>query len=87
MGEEELIQENETRGTQESIVEKVQEPITVKEGVFSGIPASPGIAIGAVFQFKRADLVIEEKSSGRKEEKKRLQDAIKNCKVAVKALK
>jgi len=86
LGEEELIQENETRMTQESIVDHVQDPITVKEGVFSGIPASPGVAIGTVFQFKRADLVIEEKSSGRKEEKKRLQDAIKTAKSQLKHL-
>jgi len=86
LGEEELIQEKETGGTQDTIVEKVQEPSTVKEGVFSGIPASPGIAIGTVFQFKRADLVIEEKSSGRKEEKKRLQEAIQTAKSQLKHL-
>ncbi len=57
------------------------------ENQFRGISASPGFAIGEIFQFKKPDLVIEEKASGRKEEEKnRLYEAIKTAKSQLKKL-
>lgn len=53
----------------------------------SAISASPGIVVGEVFQFKKPDFVVEEKSAVRvDEEKARLNDAITTAKSQLRKL-
>jgi len=87
LGEEEIIQkvEEESPPAPASVQENPQS--NQEDGKLVGIAASPGIAVGTVFQYKLPDLVIEEKTSGRKEdEKKRLSDAVSTAKVQLKKL-
>lgn len=85
LGENELIQQAAVEEHDQPVVDKVRS--AVKDGQLSGIPASPGIAIGVAFQYRQPDLVIEDKSPGRKEdEKKRLHDAIEVAKSQLQRL-
>ena len=59
-------------------VEKVpeQKNIPVKENMFKGVGAAPGIAIGPVFQFQRQEISMDEVSDGLVLDWERLQDAL-----------
>lgn len=77
LGEDEIIKRVENKKAGNSVAKSETNKKNLKEGQLSGIPASPGIVLGKVFQFKKPDFVVEEKSSGRKdEEKARLNEAI-----------
>lgn len=55
--------------------------------VIQGIAAAPGIAIGSIFQLKRADIDVEETFAGASEEENRLQVAIEQARGQVAALR
>ena len=87
LGEEELIKREAQEKPKEPVQDKLARPSPEEDGKYAGIPASPGIAIGTVFQFRKPDLVIEEKATGRREEEKaRLNDAIQSAKSQLKTL-
>ena len=52
-----------------------------------GIPAAPGIAIGPVFQWKRAEILVEETFVGASEEQNRLQQAIEHARGQLSTLR
>ena len=82
LGEEELLEETPAKPvpaekTQPDLKERVASVSTVNE--LRGVAAAPGIAIGPVFQYKKASLEIEETFSGSSEEQNRLQEAIETA--------
>ena len=84
LGEEELIEE--TKAKEPASLPK-SEPVEVDEHSVQGTAASPGIVVGEVFQFRKPEFVVEEKSSLRvEEEKTRLQDAIVTAKSQLRHL-
>ena len=83
LGEEEII-EAQTPPQAEKATKQSPPPPTPQEedGDFRGIPASPGIAIGKAFQYKKPEFVVDDKSCGQvSEEKARLREAIKTAKT------
>ncbi|MCC7371511.1 MAG: phosphoenolpyruvate--protein phosphotransferase [Chloroflexi bacterium] len=53
-------------------------PVSTARAIM-GVAASPGLAIGPVFQFKRARLVVEDRPRERDEEKLRLREALETA--------
>ncbi|MCB9077301.1 MAG: phosphoenolpyruvate--protein phosphotransferase [Anaerolineaceae bacterium] len=51
-----------------------------------GVPASPGIVVGEVFQMRQRPIEIETKAKKRKKELRRLDEAIEKAKVQLEAL-
>jgi phosphocarrier protein FPr len=45
-------------------------------GLLQGVAGAPGIAIGAIHQFRRAEIMVQERAVGRAEEHARLQTAL-----------
>ena len=87
LGEEEIIQKVQKESTPVPVPVQEIPQSKQEDGQLVGIAASPGIAVGNVFQYKLPDLVIEDKSSGRKEdEKKRLSDAVSTAKLQLQKL-
>lgn len=62
-------------------------PEPIKNNQIKGIAAAPGIAIGPVYQFKQAELKIEETFAGSSEEQNRLQEAIERARSQLTALR
>jgi phosphocarrier protein FPr len=52
-----------------------------------GVSASPGLAVGNVFQVQRADIAVEEGGSGVEQEKAKLTDAIAKARAQLDALR
>jgi phosphoenolpyruvate-protein phosphotransferase len=46
------------------------------EGVLRGVPASPGVAVGNVFQFRHDDAVVEERAADPQQERRALDSAL-----------
>jgi phosphocarrier protein FPr len=87
LGEEEIIQKVQKESTPVPVPVQEIPQSKQEDGQLVGIAASPGIAVGNVFQYKLPDLVIEDKSLGRKEdEKKRLSDAVSTAKLQLQKL-
>ena len=87
LGEEEIIQKVEKASQMAPVPVQEMPQSKQQDGKLVGIAASPGIAVGIVFQYKLPDLVIEDKTSGRKEdEKKRLSEAVSAARVQLKKL-
>ena len=55
--------------------------------VLSGVPASPGLAVGEVFQIRRAEIVVIETGAGADEEHRRLAAAIATAQAQLAALR
>lgn len=87
LGEAEHISSTEPQAVQPPASAPATPEPTSEDGKLRGIPASPGFAIGEIFQFRKPDLVIEDKFLGRKEEEKnRLHEAIRTAKAQLKHL-
>ncbi|MBI1877980.1 MAG: HPr family phosphocarrier protein, partial [Chloroflexi bacterium] len=56
------------------------------ERIVRGVPASSGIAIGPLHQFRKAEIVIEESAADPAQEKSRLQAAVKSAQSGLMAL-
>ncbi|QIF02330.1 phosphoenolpyruvate--protein phosphotransferase [Roseimicrobium sp. ORNL1] len=52
-----------------------------------GVSASPGLAVGTVFQVQRADIAVQEEGSGVEQEKAKLTDAIAKARAQLDALR
>jgi phosphoenolpyruvate-protein phosphotransferase len=52
-----------------------------------GVSASPGLAVGNIFQVQRADIAVEERGSGVEQEKAKLTDAIAKARAQLDALR
>lgn len=46
------------------------------DGELRGVPASPGVAIGSIFQFRHDDTVIEERAADAQQERRKLDTAL-----------
>jgi len=55
--------------------------------VLSGVPASPGFAVGEVFQVRRTEIVVTEAGAGVKDEHRRLEAAIATAQGQLAALR
>ncbi len=62
-------------------------PVTPKqEGVLKGVPASPGLAAGSVFQLRRAEPVVIEQAGDAQHERRALDAAIATAQLQLEAL-
>lgn len=62
-------------------------PRSTDPNVLLGVAASPGLAVGNVFQVKREDIVVEEEGQSVEREKQRLTDAIAKARGQLEALR
>ncbi len=61
-------------------------PITPDDRSFRGVPASPGVAIGRVFQLRHDDAVLEERATDPNQERRALDMAIASAHLQLEAL-
>ncbi len=61
------------------------EPIV--DGVLRGVPASPGVAIGNVFQFRHDDTVTEERAADPQQERRKLDSALTSARGQLETLR
>ncbi len=61
-------------------------PLAVDDGSLRGVPASPGVAIGQVFQLRHDDIVLEERASDANHERRALDSAIAAAHLQLEAL-
>jgi phosphoenolpyruvate-protein phosphotransferase len=59
--------------------EQVRRPESGDPNVLNGVAASPGLAVGNIFQLRRQELLVIENASDPREEQKRLEGAIANA--------
>ena len=62
-------------------------PRSSDPNVLLGVAASPGLAVGKVFQVRRAEIVVEEEGHGVEHEKRLLADAIDKARGQLEALR
>ena len=62
-------------------------PLRTEDGLLRGVSASPGVAIGNVFQFRHDDAVIEEHATDPAIERRALEDAIAEARAQLGALR
>ena len=55
--------------------------------VLRGVPASPGIAIGSIFQFRHDDTVTEERAADAQQERRKLDSALSAARAQLEALR
>jgi phosphocarrier protein FPr len=68
------------------IAEPVARPRNDDPNVLSGVAASPGLAVGTVFQVRHQEIVVEEEGRGVEQERQRLVEAIDRARVQLEAL-
>jgi phosphocarrier protein FPr len=69
------------------IAEPPPRPRSADPNVLLGVAASPGLAVGNVFQVKREDIAVEEEGHGVEQEKQRLADAVSRARGQLEALR
>ena len=62
-------------------------PPSRDEGVMRGVPASPGIAVGQVFQLRHDDAVLEERAADANHERRELDAAIASAHLQLEAMR
>lgn len=88
LGEAELVARSQTSAEEDGKpAEKTNHKDNLKEGQIAGIPASSGIAIGQVWQYKKPELVIESRATMHvDDERTRLAEAISIAKTQLSGL-
>jgi multiphosphoryl transfer protein len=61
-------------------------PVAREGGVLDGVPASPGVAVGQVFQLRHEDAVVEERAADANHERRALDAAIASAHLQLEAL-
>ncbi|MHB1071991.1 MAG: phosphoenolpyruvate--protein phosphotransferase [Gemmatimonadaceae bacterium] len=61
-------------------------PIPAPDGALAGVPASPGVAVGTVFQFRPLDLVAEQRAADANQERRALDTAIAAARLQLETL-
>jgi phosphoenolpyruvate-protein phosphotransferase len=61
-------------------------PPTRDDGALRGVPASPGVAIGRVFQLRHEDIVLEERATDPNHERRELDAAIASAHLQLEAM-
>ena len=69
------------------IAEPVSRPQNTNPNLFLGVAASPGLAVGTVFQVRRAEILVEEEGRGLEREQHQLADAIDKARAQLEALR
>jgi phosphocarrier protein FPr len=69
------------------ITEPPPHPRSADPNVLMGVAASPGLAVGAVFQVHREDIAVEEEGHGVEPEKEKLVEAIAKARGQLEALR
>jgi multiphosphoryl transfer protein len=69
------------------IAEPCPRPRNEDPNVLLGVAASPGLAVGTVFQVRRTEIVVEEEGHGVQHEKQLLADAIQRARGQLEALR
>ena len=69
------------------MAEPVARPRSDDPNVLSGVAASPGLAVGTVFQVRHTEIVVEEDGRGVENEQHRLTDAIDKARGQLEALR
>jgi phosphoenolpyruvate-protein phosphotransferase len=69
------------------IAEPPPRPRSVDPNVLLGVAASPGLAVGKVFQVQREDIAVEEEGRGVEHEKEMLAEAIRKARGQLEALR
>jgi len=71
-------------------IAKIAEPVTRPRGddpsILTGVAASPGLAVGTVFQVRRQEIVVEEEGRGFEKERQQLADAIDKARAQLEAM-
>jgi PTS system, glucose subfamily, IIA component len=62
-------------------------PVSDDPNLLLGVAASPGLAVGNVYQVRRAEIVVEEEGRGLQFEQERLADAIRRARGELEALR
>jgi phosphocarrier protein FPr len=69
------------------IAEPPPRPRSDDPNLLSGVAASPGLAVGTVFQVRRAEIMVKEEGAGVEHEKPLLADAIRRARGQLEALR
>ncbi|HJR67471.1 MAG TPA: phosphoenolpyruvate--protein phosphotransferase [Gemmatimonadaceae bacterium] len=62
-------------------------PPTRNDGALRGVPASPGVAVGQVFQLRHDDAVVEERAADANHERRELEAAIASAHLQLEAMR
>jgi len=73
--------------TMAKIAEPPPRPRSDDPNLLIGVAASPGLAVGTVFQLRRADIAVKEQGAGVEHEKQLLADAIRRARTQLEALR
>ena len=76
--------DSESKGCNED--KEFEEPLSGDPSLLMGISASPGLAVGKVFQHRKEDLQIPEEGEDPYEERRRLEKALEKSKIGLEAL-
>ena len=62
-------------------------PLPLVDGVLRGVPASPGVAIGNVFQFRHDDAVTQERAADAQQERRKLDSALSAARAQLEVMR
>ncbi len=68
------------------IAEPVTRPRSGDPAVLTGVAASPGLAVGTVFQVRRQEILVEEEGRGVEKERQQLTEAIDKARAQLEAM-